>query len=74
MYTNTWSLHQYGLTVTGWCSNEDIMKETLKTKMKLLKKQGKGNKPNRAQPITDSELDILYESNLLGGSSPAPPI
>jgi hypothetical protein len=34
----------------------------------LLKKQGKGNKPNR--PITDSELDILYESNLLGGSSP----
>ena len=38
--------------------------------MKLLKKQGKGNKPNRAQPNTDSELDILYESNLLGGSSP----
>ena len=37
--------------------------------MKLLKKQGKGNKPNRAQPITDSELDMLYESNLLGGSS-----
>jgi hypothetical protein len=25
MYANTWSLHQYGLTVTGWCSNEDIM-------------------------------------------------
>ena len=47
-----------------------LTKETLKTKMKLLKKQGKGNKPNRAQPITDSELDILYESNLLGGSSP----
>ena len=45
-------------------------KETLKTKMKLLKKQGKGNKPNRAQPITDSELDILYKSNLLSGSSP----
>jgi hypothetical protein len=37
--------------------------------MKLLKKQRKGNKPNRAQPITDSELDILYESNLLSGSS-----
>ena len=47
-----------------------LTKETLKSKMKLLKKQGKGNKPNRAQPITDSELDILYESNLLGGSSP----
>ena len=25
MYTNTWILHQYGLTVTGWGSNEDIM-------------------------------------------------
>ena len=25
MYTNTWILHQYGSTVTGWCSNEDIM-------------------------------------------------
>ena len=36
--------------------------------MKLLKKQGKRNKPNR--PIADSELDILNESNLLGGSSP----
>jgi hypothetical protein len=47
-----------------------LTKETLKSQMKLLKKQGKGNKPNRVQPITDSELDILYESNLLGGSSP----
>ena len=47
-----------------------LTKEILKTKMKLLKKQGKGNKTNRAQTITDSELDILYESNLLGGSSP----
>jgi hypothetical protein len=36
-----------------------LTKETLKIKMKLLNKQGKGNKPNRAQPITDSELDIL---------------
>jgi hypothetical protein len=25
IYANTWILHQYGLTVTGWCSNEDIM-------------------------------------------------
>jgi len=25
MYTNTWILHQYGLTVTEWGSNEDIM-------------------------------------------------
>ena len=35
--------------------------------MKLLKKQGKGNKPNR--PIPDSEMDILHESNLLGRNS-----
>jgi hypothetical protein len=64
--------HRYGHYIGGDEKHTKFppTKETLKTKMKLLKKQGKGNKPNRAQPITDSELDILYESNLLSGSSP----
>jgi hypothetical protein len=64
--------HRYGHYIGGDEKHTKfpLTKETLKTKMKLLKKQGKGNKPNRAQPNTDSELDILYESNLLGGSSP----
>ena len=64
--------HSYGHYIGGdeKHTNFPLTKETLKTEMKLLKKQGKGNKPNRAQPITDSELDILYESNLLSGSSP----
>ena len=64
--------HRYGQYIAGDEKHTKfpLTKEALKTQMKLLKKQEKGNKPNRAQPITDSELDILYEANLLGGSSP----
>jgi hypothetical protein len=51
--------HRYGNYIGGDEKHTKIplTKETLKTKMKLLKKQGKGNKPNR--PIPDSEMDIL---------------
>lgn len=42
----------------------------LKAKYKLLKKQGKGEKPHEASPLSDEDVDILYSKKLLGISSP----
>ena len=33
---------------------------------KSLKKDGKGNKPAKAQPMGDQDIDKLYEKNILG--------
>jgi hypothetical protein len=47
-----------------------LTREALKAKQKQLKQQGKGNKPRRACPLTDVEIDILYKRNILGSSTP----
>ena len=47
----------------------ELTRKCLQSKQKELKKSGKGNKDKAAVPLTDSELDILYEKNLLGVSS-----
>ena len=47
-----------------------LTREALKAKQKQLKLQGKGNKPRRAYPLTDVEIDILYKRNILGSSTP----
>jgi hypothetical protein len=44
--------------------------EALKTKQKQLKLQDKGNKPKRACPPTDEEINILYNRNVLGSHTP----
>ena len=44
-----------------------LCRDVLKAKQKSLKKkQGKGNKPNRACPLTDDEINLMYEKNVLG--------
>ena len=48
----------------------NLTRTALKAKQKSLKKQGKGNRPFEAQPITDEEVDTLYNKGLLGGDSP----
>ena len=42
----------------------------LASKRKELKQKGKGNKPNRAEPITMSEEKLLMEKGCLGNNSP----
>ena len=46
------------------------VREVLQAKMKELKSEGRGNKPQRAEPITDNEIEQLWETNQLGSSSP----
>ena len=35
-----------------------------------LKQMGKGNKPNKAQPLTDDEVDKLYTTGKMGMYNP----
>jgi hypothetical protein len=46
------------------------MCKSLNAKQKVIKQKGKGNKPKRSQPMTDNEINMLYEKGLLGNSSP----
>ena len=43
-----------------------MTRETLKAKPKHLKKIGKWNCPNRASMLTDNQVNVLYEKELLG--------
>ena len=46
-------------------------REALKSKQKNLKQLGKGNKPKAADPITDNDIEKLFEAGELGTNSPA---
>ena len=47
----------------------DQARKCLEARSKQLKKEGKGNKPNAAEALTDVEENNLYEKNLLGISN-----
>ena len=51
-------------------SDFGISQETLTTKMKLLKKAGKGNRDNAARPLTKDEENKLWEDGKLGTNNP----
>ena len=44
-------------------------RKALDARSKLLKKEGRGNRPFAAEAISDDEVSVLYESNILGISS-----
>lgn len=46
-----------------------LSRDALKSKQKHLKKEGKGNKPNKAECLTDNEINLFYEKGLLGDDS-----
>ena len=45
-------------------------RETLRSKQKQLKRDGKGNKPFKAASLTQEELEMLYSSGAFGCNSP----
>ena len=47
-----------------------LSRDAMQAKQKSLKRLGKGNKPKKSSPITDEEIDILYQKNILGRSCP----
>ena len=44
-------------------------RKCLESRSKQLKREGKRNKPNAAEPLTDVEENILYEKKVLGISN-----
>ncbi|VDI81549.1 Hypothetical predicted protein [Mytilus galloprovincialis] len=44
-------------------------RDVLTSKRKYLRQQGKGNRPNQADPFTKEKLDMLYQKGLLGGGN-----
>ena len=47
----------------------ELTRRCLQSNQKELKKAGRGNKDKAAAPLTDQEIDVLDEKNLLGLSS-----
>ena len=45
-------------------------KQALKAKQKDLKQKGKGNRPKKADPLSDEEINILFDTGVLGVTSP----
>ena len=47
----------------------ELVRKSLQSKQKELKKAGRGSKSKAAVALTDEEIDLLYENNMLGVSS-----
>ncbi|XP_052215505.1 uncharacterized protein LOC127834005 [Dreissena polymorpha] len=47
-----------------------LTRQTYNAKKKSLKKQGKGNRPCEAAPLTDGELEVMWQKGVLGSHSP----
>ena len=45
-------------------------RKALVSKQKELKRQRKGNKPNASSALSEDDIAVLYEKDLLGTSSP----
>ena len=59
----------YGLSIMKDLQFEQTRK-ALVSKQKDLKRQGKGNKPNASSSLSEDDIAVLYEKDLLGASSP----
>ena len=46
------------------------VREVLKSKQKQLKCDGKGNLANRSDPISDDEINVLWENCQFGSHNP----
>ena len=59
----------YGLSIMKDLQFEQTRK-ALVSKQKDLKRQGKGNKPRASSALSEDDIAVLYEKDLLGTSSP----
>lgn len=63
--------HNYGHAIfSGNVRDFPSTRDALAAKQKQLKREGRGNHPNRAQPITNEEVEVLYLTGQLGTGSP----
>ena len=61
----------YGFSIINGTGTEFAKtRDALRAKQRDLKSQGKGSKPQRAEPITDKEIEQLYAAGELGNANP----
>ena len=60
--------HRYGCSIMSNSDEFIQTRESLKAKKLHLKSLGKGAKPMKADPLTDQDIDKLYECDQLGKS------
>ena len=57
----------------GICLMRDVQfeqtRKALQSKQRDLKRKGKGNKPNASAALSEEDIQVLYEKDLLGGST-----
>ena len=57
----------------GLCLTKDVQLEQtqkgLQSKQRDLKRKGKGNKPNASASLSEEDIEVLYEKDLLGSST-----
>ena len=58
----------YGLCLTKDVQFEQTQKG-LQSKQRDLKRKGKGNKPNASASLSEEDIEVLYEKDLLGSST-----
>ena len=61
--------HKYGSVIISSAEFADT-REALRLKQRHLKSQGKGDKPFKADPLNDSDINKLYETCQLGIYTP----
>jgi hypothetical protein len=62
--------HKYPHTIFSEQSNIfQLSRDALHAKQKSLKRLGKGNKPMKSSPISDQEINMLYEKGILGAGN-----
>lgn len=47
-----------------------VLRETLRSKQKELKRAGRGNRPNAAEPLNDEQINALWENKQFGCDNP----
>lgn len=63
--------HRYGKTIMSTYSEFEDTRQALRMKQRDLKAKGKGSGPQTAEPLTDDDINKLYESNQLGKATPS---
>ncbi|WAR05460.1 hypothetical protein MAR_020829 [Mya arenaria] len=64
--------HKYPFRLISEQTNAfQLTRDALRAKTKSLKRLGKGNKPLKASPITEEEINMLIEKKILGPSRAA---
>ncbi len=61
--------YNYGECIASGPSFAQVQ-ETLKSKQKQLKRDGKGSLPMKSDAISDDELNLMWEKGQLGGNTP----